>query len=293
MTGLVGLALTLSLAAEPYVRLRVETDIANDPKAHCLWWGRPDIVFRQSSVGNPGTTGETEFTAIAESFASWQAISDGCGSFTLSEGPRTSSRKVGSASKGGTDENVVLFRQTRCSQVVSASDGCWRREDCGNTHDCWDALPDVIALTFSSYEPRSGEIRDSDIEFNGERFVFTTVDSPNCTQGNHHQGCVAYDIQNTATHEIGHLLGLDHSLVATSTMYRSAPPGETSKRSLDADSQQFVCDVYPRGRPAQDCRVDTYKGTLGQAAGCNAIPGAGAAALLAWMIWAARRGSRR
>src|SRR5262249_18279867 len=102
--------------------------------------------------------------------------------------------------------------------------------------------------------------------------VFTTVDSPPCLSTAQNQTCVATDIQNTVTHEIGHALGLDHNTSSSSTMFNSATTGDTTKRTVDPGSQQFVCDVYPKGGAPRDCIIDPAPVDLGQAPGCASIP---------------------
>ena len=65
---------------------------------------------------------------------------------------------------------------------------------------------------------------------------------------------MAIDIQNTLTHEIGHVIGLDHAPDEDSTMFASAPSGETTKRILDEGTQKALCEIYPRGDPfSQPC----------------------------------------
>ena len=81
--------------------------------------------------------------------------------------------------------------------------------------------------------------------------------------------CVANDVQNAATHELGHFLGLAHSPDPSSTMYASEPIGETSKRVLDSGSKQFICDVYPSGRPSQDCSSSGGGGGGSSGSGCS------------------------
>ena len=85
--------------------------------------------------------------------------------------------------------------------------------------------------------------------------------------------CVLTDVQNTMVHELGHSIGLDHTSFPGSTMGLEAKPGETSKRTIDQGSRDFVCEVYPQGSPSRSCIVRPVEGTLGAtASGCSALP---------------------
>jgi len=273
-----------------YVRSRVDD---GDPNSPCLYWTEDKtITFRQNADGNPDTPAETEFTAVTKSFATWQAEQTRCGSLTLTEGPRTSTRYAGYDETSASNENVVLFRQKMCDGVVPSGDQCLTDDDCGNKYDCWQHAPTAIAITTTSFNPKLGLILDSDIELNAPRFLFTSVDFPPCPVNMYSETCVATDVQNTVTHEVGHLLGLGHTNELGSTMAPRADPGETSKRTLDASSAKFVCDVYPAGQPSKSC-VITVLGdeTLGKpVGGCAAAPGG---LVLALGALALRRRRRR
>lgn len=52
-----------------------------------------------------------------------------------------------------------------------------------------------------------------------------------------------YDGQSIATHELGHLVGLEHSFYPT-TMYLSAEPGTTWMRSLHSDDIAGIKAIY-------------------------------------------------
>lgn len=265
------LKVVLAIALGQAVRSRVDDRNAN---SQCLWWPENTAVqLHLSADGNPATPGDTEFKAINAALTTWQTQLNRCSSLTLSEGTRTVTRKVGYFDKEP-NQNVAVFRLRRCSDVAPASDGCHTADNCGNQFDCWQHQDAAIAITTTSYNPDTGRILDSDIEFNSPTFTFTTVDSPPCLSGMLNFNCVATDVQNTTTHELGHLLGLGHSPSASSTMSFRANPGEVSKRVLDADSAQFVCDVYPRGRPSQTCFLKQVSTELGKTPkGCSAAPG--------------------
>lgn len=272
---------------DPYVRSRVD---AGDTRTQCLYWTVPRLTWQQSTYGNPNTPGETEFDAIRRSFQSWKDIFAQCGNLVLEEGPRVADRAVG-YKREGENRNLVLFRDRDCNAVVPATDACWEDDTCANEFDCWEDDDNTIAITLTTYDERSGIIYDSDISFNAARFSFTTADGGTCFPPVT-TNCVATDVQNTATHEIGHLIGLDHTRATGSTMNPSAPPGEVSKRSIDPGSSDFVCKVYPRGEASQACLHPAASQELGPRAGtgCAATgPGTLLPALAAWALWLARR----
>jgi hypothetical protein len=297
---LVALALGQS---DPYVRSRVE---AGNTNSQCLFWTVPTLTWQLSSVGNPNTALEDqkqrEFDAIRRSFQSWQTIFESCGNLRFSEGPVVDDRAVGYDMKGE-NRNLVLFRSKRCADVAPSTDKCWAEDTCGNDYDCWDSNASTIALTLTTYDEKSGIIYDSDIQLNASGFVFSTADYPPCTSVTGSTNtCVATDVQNTMTHEIGHLIGLDHTRATGSVMNPSAPPGETSKRNIDEGSRNFVCLAYPKGRPSQSC-ITPSLGSSGstavlgqQASGCSSS-GAGAwlPAMAGWALfaWRRRRGGTR
>lgn len=287
---LIALALGQS---DPYIRSRVT---AGDTSTQCLFWTVPTITWQLSSPGNPKSSDlqkQQEFAAIRRSFQSWETIFESCGNLRFQEGAMTDSRQVGYVTKG-TNENVVLFRSQHCKDVTPVNDPCWKDESCGNVHDCWDGDAFTIALTLTTYDQKSGIIYDSDIQLNSSDFVFTTVDGPACSVPVNNGTCVATDVQNTMTHEIGHLIGLDHTLATGSVMYPKAPTGETSKRTIDSGSRDFVCTAYPKGHPSQSCFTPTLNAgstvaALGQqATGCSSTGGGPwlsalvGGALLAW-----------
>lgn len=259
-----------AVLSQSYVRSRVSD---TDSASQCLWWLEGTTITWKMERGNPDTQRNDEQVAFQKAFGTWQAQMNQCGNLGFEEGSRTTSRKVGYF-RGETNENIVLFRTSRCSDTVAKTDSCVPDDDCGNAHDCWQFSQGAIAITTTSFSPSSGRILDSDIELNSPGFLFTTVDAPICASGRSDTNCVATDVQNTGTHEIGHLMGLGHSSLSSSTMSAHAEPGETSKRVLDLGTQQFVCDVYPKGRVSKTCVTPVLPDSLGKQAGCQSAPGA-------------------
>jgi uncharacterized protein (TIGR03382 family) len=278
-----GVLALLAGATLAYVRTRTSDG------SHCLHWPEGSLVISQNSEGN-ALLGDAGFDAVTRAWQTWGAQTALCGDLTLSEGPRSASRMVGPPAEGS-GENLVLFRTVLCSEVVDAGDSCQASGSCGDVHDCWDHASGILALTTVTYRTTDGVIARADVEFNAAQNFFTTVDAPPCDPAAESLECVANDTQEIATHEFGHVLGLDESPDPTSTMYAYAPLGETSKRMLDPGSQQFVCDVYPKGRPSQDCLLPD--GGAADSGGCSTAGSESAPAGLVALLGLLWLGTRR
>lgn len=125
-------------------------------------------------------------------------------------------------SEGG-NMNLVVFRETG-----------WRTT---RNHS-----PASMGLTTVLFDPKSGRILSADMELNGENFTFT--DDPVNADA---------DLQNTATHEAGHVIGLAHTPVEEATMYGSSTSGETLKATLHPDDVDAVCTMYPIAEDPGEC----------------------------------------
>ncbi len=112
----------------------------------------------------------------------------------------------------------------------------------------------IIGLTLTTANSQTGEIVDADILFNKASFVFVT--------GNSNVSANQISLQGVATHEIGHLLGFDHSAIRTrvlkartiseATMF---PYYSDDQKSLSQDDIALFASTYPAS-------TNRYSGTV-------------------------------
>lgn len=112
-----------------------------------------------------------------------------------------------------------------------------------------DVSGSTLASTFYMYRVSTGEMIEVDIAFNDD--VSWTTDPGTCG------GDDVYDLRGVATHEIGHLFGMDHSLVgnyggewdasylATMFPYYFG----TQEMTLEPDDVAGITEIYPAPAP--------------------------------------------
>jgi hypothetical protein len=245
------LVVLLPMVGQAQIYLRTVANSTGETQI-CVTWSHRDFTYHVDTAGSSQTPGDTEYTAIDSAFATWQALSNTCSDFTFTRGERITRPVIGNNS---TDANVITFREVHCSSIVPTTDPCLADEGgCGNKYSCWDHSDGTIALTTVTYSTKTGVAADADIELNAADFLLTAVSSPPCDEGREMATCVAYDIQNTMTHEIGHVVGFAHVLSdPNSLMYPTAPVGETAKRAIDPGTATGFCTTYPKGQPPVPC----------------------------------------
>ena len=191
----------------------------------CVYWTLAEQEVDNSRFDHPVQpmlSYEDLREAVRASFAVWEEIPGSYLRFVETEPGHC--LDVGHHSSSG-NANRIFFRT---SDWINP-DAPWRAEE-------------YIALTSVFFDTETGEIFDADIEVNAEFFELTT------TSDN-----VRTDIQNALAHEVGHLLGLDHSELTDATMYRSARDGETSKRDLSEDDIAGIISIYPLADDPDRC----------------------------------------
>lgn len=280
LRALVALA-ALAVAASAYAFVRSTTAQNNPGSGVALWWRPRQIAYVVNASAYHGGCSDAAAAASAAraSFPAWMNASQNgtqaCTDFEFNDCGDTTTTAL-----GNDGVNLVVFRSTRCA-LDHASDPVCTGTDLGaciEKYNCWShdnssGAGGIIALTTITFDSSSGEIIDADMELHGwdgntqtpTGFFFTCVAGPACTVpypvG---QSCAAFDVQNTVTHEAGHMLGLDHICDSSNpaappfarqcptngipTMAPTAALGDIDKRTLAPDDIQGVCSIYPAGQ---------------------------------------------
>jgi MYXO-CTERM domain-containing protein len=201
-----------------------------------LFWKNPCGSFSVSVEGSPklGITADQLETVGRKAFDNWLNVDcpdGGHPGFRMETYPQVECSEV-RYNKKARNQNVWVFRDE-----VGSLD------------------PTVIGLTSVIFEPNSGEIYDTDMEFNSAHFTFGVGKIKG-----------EYSLQAVAQHESGHVLGLAHSDVADSTMltnYRA----NSDTNALAPDDIEGICYVHPpTGYISSDCNADPRHGFSTQ---CN------------------------
>lgn len=231
-----------------FVRAHVDSDFSSPALSWCE--DKPSYVINESGSRDAGPG---SLDAVRASFQTW--TEPACTGLTFDDRGTTSRIDVGYDLASDDNINLVVWREVSCVQAAPSSDPCLQNGGCSNKYGCWEHSAETIALTITTYDNRTGDLLDADIELNGVGFVFTISDGPTCPAPPPRPApsCAATDVRNTVTHEIGHVIGLAHTPVADATMFASASLGETSKRILAQDDIDGLCTIYPKSHPFRVC----------------------------------------
>jgi hypothetical protein len=253
-----GIMLGLAGPASAYVRTRTTAGVATS-------WKSPWVTMEFSLGEFPNYLDAAGYlNAAQQGGTAWtQASLDGsnrCSNVQL--GVEYSAEVEGPVGKD--NHNRIVFRQTEWCREPAPTNGEAR---------CYDQS--ALAITTVFQLKNSGEILDTDIEVNGVNFKWVDyVSQPDALDSQSH------DFQGAITHEMGHVLGLEHTCyipgylkdgtpiprpvdnlgnpipncgadnppsITEATMYVSvsSPATEVGLRSLSPDDVQGVCEIYP------------------------------------------------
>jgi len=253
---------------------------------HYLFWESGCAFVTPDAGGTKEIAGDAEFDLITSCVDAWNTSTASCSYLELK-------LAVKEPHEVGRDNvNVIKFRDVSWCRPASG----------GAPPKCY--APSAAGITTAVFvddptSERDGAIVDADVELNGVDFA---ISDGGQTLGV--QSCQA-ELQNTLTHELGHLQGLEHPCLATgdpprvddmgrpvpscatatdpliteATMYNFQECGETKKETLSDDDINAICAIYPQAQDPNECEV------VGQTPGCcGASPHPGAAFGLAGVV---------
>jgi hypothetical protein len=258
------LALVLSSAtASAYVRSRTAKGVP-------VSWSGTCAFVTPDSGGTPDLDNATTFSVIQKSMSNWtNAVGDQAYLMLVYSDPIPLEAHLDGV-------NTVKFRTDR-----------WCHPDDAQQKDvCYSSAAAGITTVFFVQDgsDHAGTILDADIELNDINFTFAVL--PNT--GTPRAGTSFADLENTLTHELGHLQGLDHTCkdmatppqevddtgnpppdcnslgslpleeqvkIKLATMYNFAAPGEISKRSPEADDVAGIANAYPPANNPNNCKT--------------------------------------
>lgn len=225
-----------------------------------LFWESGCVFFVVDQDGTKALPGDTELQIIDQAVETWNVASATCSYLTL--------KKSGTASKevGKDYTNVIKIRDSSwCRPKI--------KDDPARCYS--DAAAGITTAVYvdDARSARDGAIVDADVEINGVNFAISSGGVTLSTGG-----CKA-ELLNTLTHELGHLVGLEHPCLAAgdpqriddlgravpscgatsdpkiteATMYNFQDCGETKKETLEANDIGFLCKVYPTAEDPGTC----------------------------------------
>jgi hypothetical protein len=244
---------TIPRGAQAYVR---EVTKSGVPVA----WHYPCVTMH-IYVGSPPPvlTANDFFAASVQAAAVWSYPALACTDIRLT----MVAEAQATADVGRDNENVIVFRRnTWCREPTPVDDAGIPQPECFPAS--------ALAVTTIFKNSKTGEILDADIELNAVDYSWgDLVGQPTLSIS------TTADFQNALTHELGHVVGLDHNCYAASdgqprlndntgepevdcygnppppatvskaTMYPSVVLTDTLRRALSPDDAQGICEVYP------------------------------------------------
>lgn len=247
---------------------------------HSLYWESGCAFVTVDSAGTMAIAGDQEFPVIDASINTWNDATASCSYTHLF---KDDEKPVEVDAKDRV--NVIKFRDTSWCRPATGKDParCYEPASAGIT----------TATYINDGGARDGAIVDADIEINGVNFAIAIAGQSLATG----RSCIA-ELQNTLTHELGHLQGLEHTCLAPgdpsrvdnlgnpvpecastidpsiedSTMYPFQTCGETKKETLAADDINAMCAIYPKASPGTCEPVQSGGGGCCSASGGPAGP---------------------
>jgi MYXO-CTERM domain-containing protein len=254
-----------------------------------LYWNRSCVYITPNSKGTAQIAGAGELDALRQATENWNTATASCSYMRLMYETPEAGLDVGYDGK-----NTIVFREDKWCTPAHG----------GEPEDCHD--PNITALTTvfhvdSAGASNEGEILDADIEVNSVDFSMAIGCETSCvTLGS---ALDVEDLDNTITHELGHVMGLAHTCwpgnavdapldntgtkvpqcfplsgvpasIRDTTMFPFEDPREIKKRTPEADDVAGICGVYPKAMDPMMCTPADPPSSGCSVGGSTAGPGA-------------------
>lgn len=223
-----------------------------------VWWDSNCVSVVPSTEGSDDIADDSEISAIQAAAENWRSTTLACAHMRIvASAPRAN--LSGGYSAEGPFENVIVWLEHE-----------WGRAADGIAYPAGRAALTTLFYVDDPLAADDGRLLDADIELNGVEWTFSTGACDDSTQ--------TADLENTVTHEFGHLLGLDHTCnsgagepptdhqgqplpscgaapkeVVATTMYAIAPACATYMRTPEQDDILGICTLYPIAADPTQC----------------------------------------
>jgi len=176
------------------------------------WASATGITYRIVTTQGTNVTGSRTLTQVFNSsFGAWAALTTASISFT-----QGADAAAATTYSGTTPDSINIIK----TNILQA--------------DYQTVGGDALGVTVVASDD-NGRIVDADILFNPGVSYSTETTTPS----------TRIDLESVATHEIGHLLGLDHSSILSATMFPTIGDGLFYARALQTDDIAGVSSIYP------------------------------------------------
>jgi Matrixin len=205
-------------ASDPTLEVNhCEEDAAGcNAEGYPLYWTSNCLTYGVSELNTSvlGIDGEQFDALVQEAFDVWQGVDCGNGKH-----PGFQVQSVGIVGSNG---------GFTCKAELRANLPVW------SLVTRWTRSPRAMAFAGTGYDKNSGEVFDSDVDFNLAKFA-SEVAPEN----------YALVLSKVALHEAGHYLGLAHSKVPNAAMEEEYGAVELVSHDLTQDDIDGICELYP------------------------------------------------
>jgi len=227
---------------------------------HSLYWETNRVPVTPDAAGTTALSSDAQLGAIQAAIAAWTDSTASCADLRMV----LQSPKASEVGRDGV--NLIKFRDTTWGRPAIG-------DQAAKPYDSRAAAITTAVFVDDDNSSRDGAIVDADIELNGVNFAITVNQLPASNR-------CSSELQNTLTHELGHLQGLEHPClagtdparvddlgnpvprcnpgsdppaIADATMYNFQDCGETKKETLSDDDIKAICEIYPPGTDSGGC----------------------------------------